>query len=295
MRLLVTGGCGFKGSNFTRFILQHYGPEMITNVDALVSGNLQNVDGVAEAYGERYEFLKADLADEQRMEAVFSTHQYYAVIHFAAEPMAHHDGTETPDDAAKTVNLLNRARHHGVRRFILVTTDAAPCEAAVAAGLDAWKKYGHEVVIVRGTNVYGPFQPFNRLIPRSVMGALTDRPIPVVGQGTDLRDWLHVDDFSSAIFAALFEGRPGETYEVRSGQELRTLDVVHFILDQLGKGRDLIELQPELAPTPPRSGGNGKIREELLWKPRHQFELGLKETIQWYVRNREWWKGQLGR
>src|SRR5688500_2233026 len=113
MRLLVTGGCGFVGSNFVRYVLQHYGPEMITNVDVLATGRLANLEGVAEIYGERYEFLHADLADADRMEAVLARHQFFAVVHTAAErcgPVA-------------TASLLDRARHHGVRRFLLVSND----------------------------------------------------------------------------------------------------------------------------------------------------------------------------
>ena len=325
MRLLVTGGCGFIGSNFIRHVLGHYGPEMITNVDALTyAGNLANLAGVAESYGERYEFLGADIADAEKIDALLSMHQFYAVINFAAE--SHVDRSiDTPGDfihtnIVGTATLLDRARRHGVRRFLQVSTDevygslgpegkfteksplepSSPYSASKASAdllaLAAHHTYGQEVVITRCSNNYGPYQFPEKLIPLMILRALEDKPLPVYGDGLNVRDWIHVEDHCAAIFTALLNGKAGEVYNVGSDGEMRNIDVVKMILAHLGKPESLIQYVPDRLGHDRRYAiDSSKAHRELEWKPLHHHEQGIIETIDWYVRNREWWQPLLKR
>lgn len=285
MRLLVTGGCGFLGSNFLRYVLQHYGPEMVTNVDALTTGRLVNVEGIAESYGERYEFLHADVAEVEKLEALMAKHQFFAVVHFAAEGSS----------VAATADLLNRARHHGIRRVLLVSSLGADGNLAEAEeqGLAAHQEFGQEVVIVRASGCYGPCQAATQWIPKVIIGALRERPVVLGEDGADTHDWLHVEDLCAGLFAALLDGQPGKIYELRSGQEVRCGDLAHRISDHLGKGRELITFEGRTAKTPASSAGGHLPERPLAWKPRHQLDAALRETIDWYVRNREWWEPSL--
>ena len=325
MRLLVTGGCGFVGSNFVRYVLQHYGPEMITNVDALkATGNLANLAGIAESYGERYEFLNADIIDADKIDALLMAHQFFGIINFAAESPADPGLDETgdflPTNVTGTATLLDRARHHGVRRFVQVSTDkvygslepdgrsretsplrpnspfAASKASADLLALSAHRTYGQEVVIVRGSNNYGPWQHPGKLIPRTIINALRDQPVPIHGDGANVRDWMHVDDHCAAIFDALLNGQPGEIYNLGAGNERQILDVVHPILEHLGKSRDLIQFLPARSGLDHRYAlDTTKAHEQLDWKPRHRYEPALRETIDWYVRHRTWWEPLVAR
>lgn len=282
MRLLVTGGFGFVGSNFVRYVLQHYGPEMITNVDALTTGCLGNLDGVAGTFGERYEFLYADLNDSDKIEAVLAKHQFFAVVHCAAGGCG----------AATTSSLLGRARHHGIRRFLLVSSDRddkALAEMEEAA-LGAHREYGQEVIITRASDNYGPFQQPEEFIPRIVLHALHDQPVSISGEGLRLRDWLHVEDHCAALFTALLDGQAGAIYHLKSGQALRDIDLAHRILEHLGKSRDMVEFQLEKRESAARRGAKAQTPEALSWKPRHHLEPALRETIDWYIHNRDWWE-----
>lgn len=288
MRLLVTGGCGFVGSNFVRYVLQHYGPEMVTNVDALTTGRLANLEGVAASYGDRYEFLHADIADGDRIEAVVAQHQYFAVVHFAAES----------SDAASTVSLMDRARRHGVRRFLLVSKDRenSTLAAEEEAALTAQREHHQEVVITRATDNYGPFQPPAGLVAGMIVHALRDQAVPIPDDGSQVRDWLHVEDHCAGLFAALLDGRPGAVCRLASGHECQDQDLAHRILEHLGRSRDSIEwLRGQPEPDRRRSIGVADGREPLAWKPRHALDQGLRETIDWYVRNRAWWEPLLPR
>lgn len=319
MRLLVTGGCGFIGSNFIRYVLQHFGPEMITNVDALTyAGNPANLAGVAEEYGPRYEFYKADIADGAKMNELLARHSYYAVVNFAAE--SHVDRSiDTPADfihtnVLGTACLLDAARKHGVRRFLQVSTDevygslgpegkfsetseikpSSPYSASKASAdllaLACFHTYGQEVVITRCSNNYGPYQFPEKLIPLMIVKAMANERLPVYGDGLNVRDWIHVEDHCAAVFAALLTGRPGEVYNIGSDGEMRNIDVVKMILDELGKPHELIQYVTDRLGHDRRYAiDSSKARTELEWKPRHQHTDGIRETIQWYVANREWW------
>ncbi len=320
MRLLVTGGCGFIGSNFIRYVLQHYGPEMISNVDALTyAGNPANLAGVAEEFGERYEFDKADISDRAQMDALMSRHQFYAVINFAAE--SHVD--RSIDSAENFIHtnivgtsvLLECARHHGVRRFLQVSTDevygslgaegqftetspiqpSSPYSASKASAdllaLAHYHTYGQEVVITRCSNNYGAYQFPEKLIPLMILNAIHDKPLPVYGDGLNVRDWIHVEDHCAAIFSVLLNGRAGEVYNVGSDGEMRNIDVVKMILSHLGKPESLIKYVPDRLGHDRRYAiDSSKMHNELQWKPLHSHEKGIADTIEWYLKNRAWWE-----
>ena len=325
MRLLVTGGCGFIGSNFIRHVLQHYGPAMISNVDALTyAGNLANLEGVAATYGERYEFLHADISDAEKMDALLEKHRFFAVVNFAAE--SHVDRSISGPQAFVNTNvlgtatLLDCARRHQVRRFLQVSTDevygslgpeglfteespiqpSSPYSASKASAdliaLAHHHTYGQEVVITRCSNNYGPYQFPEKLIPLMILNALSDKPLPVYGDGLNVRDWIHVDDHCAAVFAALLNGKPGAVYNVGSDGEMRNIDVVKMILAHLGKPESLIKYVPDRLGHDRRYAiDSSKAHRDLQWKPLHRHEEGIRETIEWYVRNRDWWEPLLGK
>jgi len=320
MRLLVTGGCGFIGSNFIRYILEHYDPEFVTNVDALTyAGNISNVAGLAAQYGERYEFFHADIANADLMDELMRKHQFFAVINFAAE--SHVDRSiNSPQNfihtnLVGTSVLLDAARRHGVRRFVQISTDevygslgpegrfteespidpSSPYSSSKAGAdllaLAFHKTYGEEVVVTRCSNNYGPFQFPEKLIPLMVINAIRDRPLPVYGDGLNVRDWIHVEDHCAAIVAVLLNGRPGQVYNIGADTEMTNLDLVHRILDHLGEPGGLIEFVTDRLGHDRRYAiDSSKIRTELDWKPLHRIEEALPATIDWYLANREWWE-----
>ena len=325
MRILVTGGCGFIGSNFIRYILQHYKPASVTNVDALTyAGNPANLDGVVEDHGERYEFFKADIANLDQMDALMTEHQFYAVINFAAE--SHVDRSiNSPQNfihtnVVGTSVLLDYARRHGVQRFVQISTDevygslggsgkfteqspldpSSPYSASKAGAdllaLACFKTYGQEVIVTRCSNNYGPYQFPEKLIPLMIIKALRNEPLPVYGDGKNVRDWIHVGDHCAAIVAALFEGKPGSVYNFGGGNEIANLDLVKMILKKLGKPESLISFVPDRLGHDRRYAIDSSFAEgELKWRPRHKFEENLDETIQWYIDNPSWWKPLLER
>jgi len=325
MRILVTGGCGFIGSNFIRYILQHYKPASVTNVDALTyAGNLANLDGVVEEHGERYEFFKADIANADQMDALMTEHQFYAVINFAAE--SHVDRSiNSPlnfihTNVVGTSVLLDCARRHGVQRFVQISTDevygslgktgkfteksplnpSSPYSSSKAGAdllaLACHKTYGQEVIVTRCSNNYGPYQFPEKLIPLMIIKALRDDPLPVYGDGLNVRDWIHVQDHCAAIVAALFEGKPGAIYNFGGDSEMVNLDLVKMILKKLGKSETLISFVSDRLGHDRRYAIDAaRARRELKWKPRKSFKEGLDATIQWYIANPSWWEALLER
>ncbi|PYJ76967.1 MAG: dTDP-glucose 4,6-dehydratase [Verrucomicrobia bacterium] len=325
MRILVTGGCGFIGSNFIRYILQHYKPAYVTNVDALTyAGNLANLDGVVEEHGERYEFFKADIANADQMDELMTEHQFYAVINFAAE--SHVDRSiNSPlnfihTNVIGTSVLLDCARRHGVQRFVQISTDevygslgatgkfteqspldpSSPYSASKAGAdllvLASYRTYGQEVLVTRCSNNYGPYQFPEKLIPLMIIKAIRDEPLPVYGDGRNVRDWIHVTDHCAAIVAALFEGKPGAIYNFGGNGEMVNIDVVKTILDKLGKPHSLISFVTDRLGHDRRYAIDSSLsQQELNWKPRRDFKEGLDETIQWYIDNQSWWQPLLER
>jgi dTDP-glucose 4,6-dehydratase len=325
MRILVTGGCGFIGSNFIRYILQHYKPASVTNVDVLTyAGNIANLEGVVEEHGERYEFFKADIANADLMDALMTEHQFYAVINFAAESHVDRSINDPLNfihtNVIGTSVLLECARRHGVQRFVQVSTDevygslgaagrfteqspldpSSPYSASKASAdllaLASHKTYGQDVLVTRCSNNYGPYQFPEKLIPLMIIKALRDEPLPVYGDGKNVRDWIQVDDHCAGIVAALFEGKAGTVYNFGGNSEMVNLDLVRMILDQLEKPHSLISFVPDRLGHDRRYAIDSVFAQrELGWKPLRSFKEGLDETVQWYMDNSSWWQPLLER
>lgn len=336
--ILVTGGAGFIGSTTVRTLLRRPDTRVIT-LDALTyAGNVESLDWAADAAN--HVFVKADIRDQAALRDIFSTHQPDAVLHLAAE--SHVDRSiDGPRDFVSTnvtgtAELLEASLLHWRSletdkqqdfRFLHVSTDEvygdldessaaftettayAPSSpyAATKAGSDhlvrAWgRTYGLPTLITNCSNNYGPYQFPEKLIPHMILNALRGRPLPVYGDGAQIRDWLYVEDHAEALTVVLENGRPGETYNIGGHNEQRNIDVVETIC------RTLQELAPDEAPAgktfqdlitfvQDRPGHDrryaidaGKIARELGWRPRETFESGLRKTVCWYLENRGWWQ-----
>ena len=321
----MTGGCGFIGSNFIRYILQHYKPAYVTNVDALTyAGNLANLDGVFEEHGERYEFFQADIANADQMDTLMHEEQFYGIINFAAE--SHVDRSiNSPQNfihtnVVGTSVLLDTARRHGVQRFIQVSTDevygslgatgrfteqsplcpSSPYSASKAGAdllaLAAHHTYGQDVLITRCSNNYGPYQFPEKLIPLMIIKALKDQPLPVYGDGKNVRDWIHVEDHCAALVAALFKGKAGHVYNIGGDGEMVNLEVVRLILDQLGKPHSLISFVTDRLGHDRRYAIDSSLaKTELEWHPLRTPLEGIATTIEWYLNHENWWQTLLER
>ena len=297
----------------------------MSNVDVLTyAGNPANLDGVVEEHGEHYEFFKADIANTDQMDALMTEHQFYAVINFAAE--SHVDRSiNSPlnfihTNVVGTSVLLDTARRHGVQRFVQISTDevygslgktgrfteqspldpSSPYSASKAGAdllaLACHRTYGQEVIVTRCSNNYGPYQFPEKFIPLMIIKALRDEPLPVYGDGLNVRDWIHVQDHCAAVVAALFEGKPGAVYNFGGGNEMVNLDVVKLILKKLGKPESLISFVTDRLGHDRRYAIDSSFAQrELKWKPLRSFEEGLEETIQWYIDNPSWWEPLLER
>jgi len=325
MKILVTGGAGFIGSNFVLMLRRERPDVTIVDVDLLTyAGNLENLASLEGDAG--HVFVRADVADREAMEAVFAEHRPDGVIHFAAES---HVDRSILDAAPFVVNnvlgtqvLLDLARKHGVQRYLQVSTDEvygtlgatgaftettplapnSPYSASKAASdhlVRAWgETYGLPVVISNCSNNYGPYQYPEKLIPLMISKALAGEPLPIYGQGDNVRDWLYVDDHARALLAIIEQGRPGEVYNVGGDNELTNLEVVERICDELNTQRpraDGADYREQISFVADRPGHDkryaidaSKLKRELGWAPRESFETGLGKTIRWYLDNPEW-------
>ena len=321
----MTGGCGFIGSNFIRYILQHYKPTYITNVDALTyAGNLASLEGLVEEHGERYEFFQADIANADQMETLLHEEQFYAIVNFAAE--SHVDRSiNSPQNfihtnVVGTSVLLQAARKFGVQRFIQVSTDEvygslgetgrfteqsplrpiSPYSASKAGddllALAFHHTFGQDVIVTRCSNNYGPYQFPEKLIPLMIIKALHDQPLPVYGDGLNVRDWIHVEDHCAALVAALFKGKPGRVYNLGGESELPNLAVVKLILQRLGKPESLISFVTDRLGHDRRYAIDSSFAKRVQGcHPLHDVREGIASTIEWYLQNRSWWETLLHR
>ena len=318
MKLLITGGAGFIGSNFVRYMVNKYPEYQIVNLDLLTyAGNLENLKDIETA--SNYTFVKGDIADRTFVKELFETEKFDYVINFAAE--SHVDRSITNPDIFVQTNiqgtlaLLDAAKTIGVKKYLQVSTDevygtlgetgyfteTTPLAAnspysASKAGADLLVRAYHEtfdlpVNITRCSNNYGPFHFPEKLIPLMIINALNDKELPVYGNGLNVRDWLHVEDHCQAIDLVLHNGRIGEVYNVGGNNERTNIDIVKTILKQLGKPESLIKYVKDRPGHDLRYAIDAtKLREELGWKPKYTFETGIEQTIKWYLDNQDWWQ-----
>ncbi len=315
MKILVTGGAGFIGSNFIRDYLSRTSSDAIVNLDKLTYAG--NRDNLADLESDpRYRFVQGDIADPEIVNAL--ARETEATIHFAAE--THVDRSIADADAFIKTNLegtfvlLEAARRHRHRRFIHISTDevygsrltgafdeasplspSSPYSASKAGSdllaLSYYKTYALPVIISRCSNNYGPYQFPEKLIPLTITNALEDRLLPIYGDGLYRRDWLHVLDHCDAIGRIFHAGRPGEIYNIAGRSERTNLDVVRGVLKLLDKPESLMTRVPDRPGHDRRYAVDSqKIEKELGWKPSHSFQEGLSQTVQWYRDHPAWWR-----
>ncbi|MBW3628617.1 MAG: dTDP-glucose 4,6-dehydratase [Gemmatimonadetes bacterium] len=322
MKILITGGMGFIGSNFVRLLLAERPEWEIWNVDALTyAGNPENLADVAEAAEARgrYRFVRADIADEAAVQGLLDGGDFDALINFAAE--SHVDRSILSSapfvrtNVVGTQILLDSARSAGVKRYVQVSTDevygdlgpddapfsettplapSSPYSATKAAADHLVLAYHHthrmDVVVTRCSNNYGPYQFPEKLIPLMIVNAITGKRLPVYGRGENVRDWIHVEDHCRGVLAALERGEPGEVYNFGGASERRNLDVVRAIIGSVGVGEERIEYVTDRPGHDRRYAIDFRRAEaELDWLPTRSFESGLADTVRWYLENREWW------
>ncbi len=330
MNILVTGGAGFIGVNFIRWMRKNAPEHKIVNLDALTyAGNLESLDGISEC--ETYRFLRADIRDRAKMAEVFIKYDITHVVNFAAE--SHVDrsivdpevflstniiGTQALLDTAKQYwktapeDKYSRDFRTGVK-FLQVSTDEvygalgkegkftettplspnSPYSAAKAGADLVCRAYaetfGMPVNITRCSNNYGPYQFPEKLIPLMIHNCMRGKPLPVYGDGMQVRDWLHVSDHCSAIYAVLTQGVPGEVYNIGGNNERANLEIVRLIVKTLGAGEELITYVKDRPGHDRRYAiDNTKITAQLGWSPAYTFENGITETIEWYQNHQDW-------
>lgn len=312
MRLLITGGAGFIGSNFVRYIVKKYPEYEIVVLDKLTyAGRLENLKNVMD----KIEFVRGDIREIKDVEGVIKGCD--VIVNFAAETHVDRSILSAGDfiltDVYGTYNLLEAARKFDVEKFIQISTDEVYGQilkgcfkedaklnprnpyAASKAGADLLVKayfetYGLPTIITRSTNNYGPFQHPEKFIAKTIIYALLDRHIPVYGKGENIRNWIFVEDNCRAIDIILNKGKKGEIYNIASNEELRNIDVVKIILKIMNKPERLIEFVKDRPSHDLRYSLDIKKIKKLGWKPKTTFEEGIKRTIEWYRKNRWWWE-----
>lgn len=323
--ILVTGGCGFIGSATIRYLFRagHVTGRLV-NLDALTYAAL--VDNVAEvAEDERYRFVHGDIADRALVTKLCQEHAIDTILHFAAESHVdrsiHGPGAFVQTNVVGTYELLEVARELGGIHFHHVSTDEvygslgptgkfvettayapnSPYAASKAASDHLMRAYGHTYglpfTLSNCSNNYGPYQFPEKLIPLMVLNMLDGEPLPIYGDGSNVRDWLHVDDHAEALWTIVTEGRRGETYNIGGDAERTNLELVHALIDAVASvtGRDAEALRGLIRFVKDRPGHDhryaidfGKIQGELGWSPRRGLDEGLRETVRWYADNAAW-------
>jgi len=314
VNLFITGGAGFIGSNFVRWMLQNRADAEITNYDLLTyAGNLANLRDVED--DARYRFVKGDICDTALIDEVMPGHD--AILNFAAE--SHVD--RSIDWAAEFVRtnvlgtntLLDAARRHRIARYLQVSTDetygsidvgsfaegdrlnpASPYSASKAGGdllARAYHRtYGLPVVITRGSNTFGPYQFPEKVIPLFVTNLLEDKPVPLYGDGMNVRDWIHVEDVCSGIATVLERGDVGQIYNIAAGNERTNVELTHALCDLLGKPYSFITPVQDRPGHDRRYSVDTSRTRALGWEPRWTFSDALAATVEWYRENRWWWE-----
>lgn len=313
-RILVTGGAGFIGSNFVLYALERWLDAHVVVLDKLTyAGNLENLQGARD--NPRFAFIRGDIADEEVVRRAMAGCD--VVINFAAETHVDRSILFPKEfvltDVVGTFTLLEVARELGASKFVQVSTDevygsidegafdeiaalepSSPYSASKAGGdlltLAYAKTFDAPALVARSTNNYGPYQYPEKLVPLFITNALDDKPLPIYGDGRQVRDWLHVRDNCEALALLLERGEPGVVYNVAGDCELENVDVTKRILKILGKGEDLITYVKDRPAHDRRYALSCECIKALGWNPQTPFDVGLEETVGWYVEHEDWWR-----
>ncbi len=321
MKIVVTGGAGFIGSNFVYYELKNHPEDTIICYDALTyAGNLETLDEAQK--NDKFKFIHADITDRQAVYEMFENEKPDIIVNFAAE--SHVDRSiENPEQFLKTNFmgtgvLLDACRKYGIERYHQVSTDevygdlpldrpdlfftettnlhtSSPYSASKASAdllvMSYHRTYGVPASISRCSNNYGPYHFPEKLIPLMIINALHDKKLPVYGTGVNVRDWLYVEDHCSAIDLILRKGKAGDLFNIGGHNEKRNIDVVKIILKALGKPESLIEFVEDRKGHDRRYAIDPtKIHDELGWEPETKFEIGIQKTIEWYLSHKDWWQ-----
>lgn len=321
MTIIVTGGAGFIGSNFVFHMLQAHPDYRIVCLDKLTyAGNLSTLEPVLQQ--DNFRFVKADICDRQAVDELFQEEKPDIVVNFAAE--SHVDRSiENPGifletNIMGTAVLMDACRKYGIRRYHQVSTDevygdlpldspdlffteetplhtSSPYSSSKASAdllvMAYYRTYGLPVTISRCSNNYGPYHFPEKLIPLMIANALADKPLPVYGNGENVRDWLYVEDHCRAIDLIIHAGKVGEVYNVGGHNEKRNIDIVRIICHELGKPESLIvHVEDRKGHDRRYAIDPAKIHRELGWLPETKFEDGIKKTIKWYLEHKKWWQ-----
>lgn len=317
MNLLITGGAGFMGSNFIRYILKKYSDYEIVNLDKLTyCGNLNNLRDIEK--DKRYTFIKGDIADEKTVNDIFSANKIDAVVSYAAE--THVDKSITSPrgfvitDVLGTCTLLEAVKKYKTGRYIQISTDEvygstesgsfseispfmpnSPYSAS-KAGADHlcrayFVTYGLPVIVTHSCNVFGPYQYPEKIIPLFITNLIRGLKVPLYGDGKNVREWIYADDHSIAIDEILHKGKPGETYNIGTENEIENIELTKMILKEMGFNEDKIEyVKDRLGHDKRYSIDFSKIKNEIGWTPKYSLKEALSQTIDWYKNNKWWWE-----
>jgi dTDP-glucose 4,6-dehydratase len=317
--LLITGGAGFIGSNFVRYVLEKYAEYQVVVLDKLTyAGNLDNLKDVAERFDNRYSFVQGDIADTDVVNAVMKAHDIDTIVNFAAETHVDRSLME-PDafiktDVYGTYVLLEAAREYGVERYHQVSTDEvygdiptghssletdplharSPYSASKAGGdlmcLAYHNSFAVPVTLTRGSNNIGPYQYPEKVVPLFVTNAIDDQPLPLYGDGRQMRDYQYVQDHCEGIDAVLHQGELGEVYNLGTGVETENIVMARAVLDLLGKPHSLIRHVTDRPGHDRRYSLNVDKIRALGWQSRHTFGKAIEKTVRWYAANEWWWR-----
>jgi dTDP-glucose 4,6-dehydratase len=316
MKILVTGGAGFIGSNFVRYVLKTYPDDQIVNLDKLTyAGNLENLAGLED--DGRYQFVRGDIGSEEEIDNVLESDNFGAIVNFAAETHVdrslHDAQVFVQTNSMGTQVLLDACRRNKVPRYLQVSTDEVygslgpdgkfhettplapnnPYSASKAAGdclvRAAVGSHGVDAVITRCSNNFGPYQFPEKLIPLMIANCLEDKELPVYGDGMHVRDWIYVEDHCSGIDTVLRKGIAGEVYNIGGNYDVPNIEIVKTILRILDKPESLITYVTDRPGHDRRYAiDSSKVENELGWEPSHTFEDAMRSTVDWYLANREW-------
>lgn len=317
-RLMVTGGAGFIGSNFVRYMLEKYSDYFIVVLDKLTyAGREENLADVAERYPERYAFVKGDICDAQAVETSIRTYNVDTIINFAAETHVDRSlmepGSFIQTDVYGTYVLLEAARNLGLERYHQISTDEvygqvlesrsreidpleprSPYAASKAGGdlmvLAYHESWGLPVTISRGSNNIGPYQYPEKVVPLFATNALDDQPLPVYGDGLQMRDYQYVLDHCEGIDLVLHKGVIGEIYNIGTGHEMTNLEMTNIVLATLGKPQSLIKHVEDRPGHDRRYALDVSKLRSLGWESRHTCAEAVEKTVRWYAENEAWWR-----